>query len=209
MNDERVWLPHDLLWGLTPSQLPTDAPAWVVQALSLAQPVVVRRAVSDSGAVAVGVRGAARDQRYATFMPEAAIVRAVRPEQLTDRTSANRDWPALQALRQLRPLLDACGLAWGVSGSAGFELASGFSALHQDSDLDLIARTPEPLSRARAAQLLALLQVDCCRVDMQLQTPAGAVALAEWAGPARQVLLKTAEGPQLVLDPWCNKELAA
>ncbi|EPL16318.1 hypothetical protein CF161_32238, partial [Pseudomonas sp. CF161] len=37
--------PHDLLWGLTPEQLPGDAPAWVVAAMAAGQPVVVRRAL--------------------------------------------------------------------------------------------------------------------------------------------------------------------
>ena len=43
----------------------------------------------------------------------------------------DRDLPAMQALKQLRPMLDDCGWVWGVSGSAGFELASGFTAMHE------------------------------------------------------------------------------
>ena len=41
-----------------------------------------------------------------------------------------------------------------------------------------------------------------CSVDLQLQTPFGAVALREWAGPSRRVLLKTTSGAHLVIDPW-------
>ena len=37
-------LAHDLLWGMTPQQLPADAPSWVVESISAGQPVVVRRA---------------------------------------------------------------------------------------------------------------------------------------------------------------------
>jgi phosphoribosyl-dephospho-CoA transferase len=37
---------------------------------------------------------------------------------------------------------------------------------------------------------------------MQLQAPAGALALREWAGNSRQVLLKAADGAHLVSDPW-------
>ncbi|RYE39575.1 MAG: hypothetical protein EOP21_10510, partial [Hyphomicrobiales bacterium] len=48
------------------------------------------------------------------------------------------DWPALHALRHIRPVMDAVGLPWGVAGSVGFELASGTAVLHQDSDLDLV-----------------------------------------------------------------------
>ncbi|KAB0523459.1 phosphoribosyl-dephospho-CoA transferase, partial [Pseudomonas chlororaphis subsp. aureofaciens] len=56
-------LPHDLLWGLPPQQLPADAPAWAVTAMAAGQPVVVRRAVAAAGQVAVGVRGRLREQR--------------------------------------------------------------------------------------------------------------------------------------------------
>jgi phosphoribosyl-dephospho-CoA transferase len=190
---------HDLLWGMTPAHLPADAPAWAVDAVSAGHPVVVRRALAEPGQVAVGVRGRLREQRFAAAMPIAAVRRRVVPEALRDVISA-RDLPALQALQQLRTVLaQAC---WGVSGSAGFELASGIEALHAMSDLDLILRAPDPLERNHARALLEQLDKAVCSVDLQLQTPFGAVALREWAGPSRRVLLKTASGAHLVLDPW-------
>jgi phosphoribosyl-dephospho-CoA transferase len=106
-------------------------------------------------------------------------------------------------------MLDKCGWVWGVSGSAGFELASGFTALHEGSDLDLILRTPQPLSRAESRALVATLDTVTCVVDMQLQTPFGAVALREWAGSSHRVLLKNASQACLVLDPWNPQEQAA
>ena len=187
---------HDLLWGMTPAHLPADAPAWAAQALGT---VVVRRAVVASGFVAVGLRGRSREQRLAAVMPTAAVQRRVVPEALREVVSP-RDLPALQALEQLRPVLAT--LSWGVTGSAGFELATGIEALHAQSDLDLIVRTPEPLDRSDARDLLATLDKAVCAVDLQLQTPFGAVALREWAGPSRRVLLKTVSGAHLVLDPW-------
>lgn len=187
---------HDLLWGMTPAHLPADAPAWAQDAVGT---VVVRRAIVAPGLVAVGVRGRLREQRFAALMPTAAVQRRVAPEALCDVISA-RDLPALQALDQLRPVL--APLRWGVTGSAGFELATGIEALHAQSDLDLILRAPAPLGRSDARDLLASLDKAVCAVDLQLQTPFGAVALREWAGPSRRVLLKTASGAQLVLDPW-------
>lgn len=187
---------HDLLWGMTPAHLPADAPAWAKDAVGT---VVVRRAIVAPGFVAVGVRGGLREQRFAALMPMAAVQRRVAPEALRDVVST-RDLPALQALDQLRPVL--APLSWGVTGSAGFELATGIEALHAQSDLDLILRTPEPLDRNDARDLLATLDEVTCAVDLQLQTPFGAVALREWAGPSRRVLLKTANGAHLVIDPW-------
>ena len=208
MSDVTGVLAHDLLWGLTPEHLPADAPDWVIEAMNDGRPVVVRRALTAAEQIAVGVRGRLREQRYATLMAVAAIQRRVRPEELC-HVESDRDWPALRALVQLRPLLDNCGLNWGVSGSAGFELASGLAALHQHSDLDLILRTPQPLDRVQALELLTLLDATVCTVDMQLQTPNGAVALREWAGSAQRVLLKSASGARLVMDPWQALEQAA
>ena len=201
-------LAHDLLWGMTPEQLPADAPAWAIESVRAGQPVVVRRALSAAGQVAVGVRGRQREQRYAASMAIASITRRVSPEALC-HVDIDRDLPALQALAQLRPMLEGCGRVWGVSGSAGFELASGFSALHEGSDLDLILRTPQPLSRAESRALVAILDRAICVVDMQLQTPFGAVALREWAGSSNRVLLKNASQACLVLDPWNPQEQAA
>lgn len=201
-------LAHDLLWGMTPAQLPVDAPQWAVESLSVGQPVVVRRALSADGFVAVGVRGVLREQRLAAFMPVDSIACRVSPEALC-HVDCERDLPVVQALKQLRPMLDDCGWVWGVSGSVGFELASGFAAMHEASDLDLILRTPQLITRNQARQLVAVFDQAVCRVDMQLQTPFGAVALREWASGSARVLLKNAHQACLVADPWNPQERAA
>ncbi|WP_432217955.1 malonate decarboxylase holo-ACP synthase [Pseudomonas kribbensis] len=201
-------LAHDLLWGMTPAQLPADAPQWAIDSLAAGQPVVVRRALSEDGFVAVGVRGRLREQRLAACMPVDSIACRVSPEALC-HVESERDLPVMQVLRQLRPVLDDCGWIWGVSGSAGFELASGFAAMHEASDLDLILRTPQLITRNQARKLVAVFDQAICRVDMQLQTPFGAVALREWAGNTSRVLLKNAHEACLVSDPWNPQEQAA
>nr|WP_273508272.1 malonate decarboxylase holo-ACP synthase [Pseudomonas sp. SWRI99] len=201
-------LAHDLLWGMTPAQLPADAPHWAVESLAAGQPVVVRRALSAEGFVAVGVRGIAREQRLAAFMAVDSVMRRVSPEALS-HVDCQRDLPVMHALRQVRPLLDDCGWVWGVSGSVGFELASGFVAMHEASDLDLILRTPQRITRHQASELADLFDQAVCRVDMQLQTPFGAVALREWVSGSARVLLKNAHQAELVIDPWNPQEQAA
>lgn len=199
--------PHDLLWGLAPDQLPTEAPAWARQVLAAGQPVVVRRALCAPGRVAVGVRGATRGERFAACMPVDAIQRRIAPEHL--RLRAPAELAALRALDQVTPLLDAIGLAWGPTGGVGYQLATGLAVLHGASDLDLLLRTAEPIDRARARALLAQLDSAPCRIDLQLETPYGAVALREWAGDSRRVLLKCDAGARLVDNPWQPLELAA
>ena len=199
--------PHDLLWGMTPSALPADAPAWAAQVLAAGQPVVVRRALCAAGWVAVGVRGQGRAQRLGAEMRLADIRRQLSPEAL--RWQGASHWPALQALASVAPVLDAFGLEWGPTGGVGYQLATGVDVLHAASDLDLVIRTAKPLARAKARELLDILDCGPCRIDVQLETPAGAVALREWAGNALRVLLKNAHEVCLVSDPWNPQEQAA
>ena len=200
--------PHDLLWGMTPAQLPADAPDWAHEVLIAGQPVVVRRAMVENGQLAVGLRGSSRDQRYASVMPARSVLRKVRPEQLVERLPVS-DLPALHALKQLKPNMDALGLCWGVTGSVGFQLATGLPTAHTDSDLDLLLRTPIELPRHKARTLLGLLDEAACRVDLQLETPSGAIAMREWAGSASRVLLKCVTGARLVENPWDQAEMVA
>lgn len=193
--------PHDLLWGMQPTQLPTDAPEWARQVLAAGCPVVVRRAVVANGQIAVGLRGASRDQRYAAVVPVASVRRCIRPEQLVEKLPVS-SLPALQALALLKPDLDSLGLEWGVTGSVGYQLATGIEAAHADSDLDLLLRTSQPLGRLQARELQRWLDKAPCRVDMQLETPSGGVSLREWAGSSARVLLKDAAGARLVENPW-------
>ena len=202
-------MPHDLLWGMSPAALPVDAPGWALEAVGRGHPVVVRRERLAPGLIAVGVRGPAREQRYATQMAVKTVQRRVTPEQLADAQGTGVQWPALRALQQIRPVMASLGLAWGVSGSAGFELASGLAALHAHSDLDLILRAPRFVERVWAAELVEALDSACCRIDVQLQVPAGAIALREWARADTKVLLKTSRGAVLVSDPWPSREACA
>jgi phosphoribosyl-dephospho-CoA transferase len=153
------------------------------------------------------LRGATRDQRLAALMPVEAINHRLAPEDLLAR-QAIEDLPVFRVLAELRPLLDALGHVWGVTGSAGFQLATGLPTAHPDSDLDLLLRPERPLPRSEARPLLQLLEGRACRVDLQLETPLGGVALCEWAGGAARVLVKAAEGPRLIVDPWAPERAA-
>ncbi|MGE7990529.1 malonate decarboxylase holo-ACP synthase [Pseudomonas sp. NPDC089554] len=204
MNTPR---PHDLLWGMPVSALPNDAPQWAREVLASGQPVVVRRAGCAPGQVPVGVRGALREQRLACDMALASVNRKVSPPAL--RCTQAEGWPALRALAYVHALLDATGQAWGPTGGVGYQLATGVEVLHAASDLDLLLHAPEPLSRCQARALLKQLDGAPCRVDVQLQTPTGAIALREWASGASRVLLKTAQGARLVGHPWLAEAYAA
>lgn len=206
MND--IPRPHDLLWGMTPSQLPADAPAWARQVLASGQPVVVRRALVAADQIAVGIRGSSRDQRFATVMSLSRVLRCLSPEQLIAQLPAG-ELPAFRALTVLKPIFEDLQRPWGVTGSVGFQLATGVAVVRAESDLDLLLRMPTELSRHEARELQQLLDDSPCRVDLQLETPAGAIALREWAMGSSRVLLKCATGARLIENPWAPAELAA
>jgi phosphoribosyl-dephospho-CoA transferase len=178
-------------------------PAWTRVSLARAPWVVVRRSRTPAGLIPVGVRGRTRGERFAALLAPDAVAARVTPEDL----AAARGWPrtrwagSLRVLDAVDELFVSLGLAWGPTGSVGFELATGVAAAGAASDLDVVVRAPEPWSLERAREIAGDLALLPTRVDAQLDTPAGAVALDEYARGGR-VLLRTPDGPRLIHDPW-------
>jgi phosphoribosyl-dephospho-CoA transferase len=194
--------PHDLLrLAGDHDALPVDAPSWARASLTRTPWVVVRRANPPDGQVAVGVRGLLRPQRFAMTLPSTAVEQIVAPERLcADGPPADRDLPAFAALRTVRSYLSSSGLWWGPTGSVGFELATGHHTVTDDSDLDVILRVGD-INASLLQQLSALqgkLSSAVARVDCQVETPAGAVALAEIASSHPRVVVRTVAGPCLL-----------
>lgn len=206
--------PHDLLWVVPECLQPLEGDALAAWARPLIGPVVVRRGPAPAGHIAIGLRGRHKGERQAATIAATDIITRIKPEALAHPhvwAHYRIDHPVLQRLQHIAPILNqwltthpkTC-LSWGITGSLGYELASGLKQLHHDSDLDVLLRCPQPLPRQQAQQLWAQLNTtqDSTRLDVQLETPLGAIALAEWASHSPQVLLKTAQGPQLTDQPW-------
>jgi len=209
-----MFRPHDLLWPADPAALVIDGPrpAWATPPWLAVAPVVVRRAArTDPRLIPVGLRGATRNERCAAQLSAAQVSHVQTPEDVAaawrrrDR-HAERDLPCLQTLAALAPALDALPLAWGVTGSVGFSLASGFDVLRPDSDLDLLVRAPTPADAVTLHGIGTLLGSSAARVDVQVETPLGAFALQEWLRTGGPVLLKTDAGPMLCNDVWLASE---
>ena len=201
-------LPHDLLRLADPAWLVPAAcaaptpPAWVRETLEYTPWVVVRRAAHTSTHVPVGVRGGRRGQRWAAYVAREAVVETVRPDELLT-APARRDLPAFRAIAHLAGVArPRWAMTWGPGGSVGFELATGHPTAREDSDLDLVVRVPKPVSRARVTRLLDALALLPVRVDVQLQTPGGGLAAAEYSRTSGRVLVRGDAGPRLVTDPW-------
>lgn len=186
----------------------TPPPDSVSDALRLAPWVVVRRGTPRDGMIPVGARGALRSERCAAWLRSGDVLEALDPLEL-----AHRAWraqprcaavPALAALAPVQEImrLASLGSRWGPTGSVGFELASGRATATPESDLDLMVRADQPLERAAAVALHAELAALPVRVDALLETPRGAVALAEYVSTPRRTLLRTVSGAGWVADPW-------
>jgi phosphoribosyl-dephospho-CoA transferase len=203
--DGRAAAPHDLLRVPSASALSCAGPlpAWAAASLARAPWVVVRRARGTGELLPVGVRGRGRGDRLAAWLPAGAPLERLRPEELGARAAGrDRGCPQLVALRAVRSLLRGLPLAWGPVGSVGFQLATGARCVSPGSDLDLLVRAPVELPRREARRLLRALSSLPVRVDVQLETPLGGLALAEWAAGPPRVALRTADGPRLVERPW-------
>ena len=205
----RPWLAHDLLQIPRGADLfcPEPCPFWVKHSLEQAPLVVVRRAEPLDGMIPVGVRGSLRNQRFGAYLAPKSILRQIAPEQLAAARGwlgsvRSREVPALGALAVVAATLPKFSLAFGPTGSVGFELASGRATATSTSDLDLLIRAPERISMKVARELLRSMAQGPCRIDVQLETPRGAVSLAEYARGDRPLLLRKSGGPVLVSDPW-------
>ncbi|WP_348761094.1 phosphoribosyl-dephospho-CoA transferase MdcG domain-containing protein, partial [uncultured Salinisphaera sp.] len=121
------------------------------------------------------------------------------------RSERGGDVPALAALADIRHRLKGLSIVWGPTGAVGYELATGRAVAHRESDLDLVVRLPECCNDVLAAlceMAAAARQTYAIRCDIQLETPAGGVALADWAGEAGQMMVKSDTGPYLTANPW-------
>jgi len=130
-----------------------------------------------------------------------AIEQIVAPERLcVDGPPEDHGLPAFAALRTVRPYLNGTGLQWGPTGSVGFEIATGRHTVTHESDLDVMIRLRD-INASLLQQLSALqakLSSTAVRIDCQVETPVGAVALAEVASSQPRVMVRTAAGPRLL-----------
>jgi phosphoribosyl-dephospho-CoA transferase len=212
---------HDLLEIQAQSLLDANssAPAWVAESLTAAPFVVVRRGLACAGEIAVGVRGGARNQRWAGCCAQSWIRRVISPTELvsgmrlassgtpppsvlltlpgaptppyTPTPSRSSTIPALRSLAFLshHESWRIRPHQWGPGGSVGFELATGCPTATPQSDLDVVIYADERLSVEEAKRLHAATRHLPCAVDVRVETPACGFSLAEYASRAPAPIL--------------------
>ncbi len=188
--------PHDLV-RLTPravARIEAQAPAWTAASLRRAPWATVRRA-HVTGGVAIGIRGAQRDERFAAVVQSDEITERLTPEMLNGRAPA-RQHGAFDALTAVVREAQLHGLDVGPIGAAGFELATGVTALHDRSDLDVLVRTqPGNTALPSLASAIAALPV---RVDVEVAFADDYGAALVEAVRGGDLLVKTPGGPRIL-----------
>jgi phosphoribosyl-dephospho-CoA transferase len=182
----------------------TEAPAWVEPSLHVASWVVVRRASVSMGLIPVGVRGTSRHERFASWVSELDVLDSVTPQALGRlrgwrNSTRSRTIAALGVLPCVDQIMVAHGFdaAWGPTGSVGFELASNHPTATVNSDLDVSIQLISPCTPAIAGSLHAALAKLQTHVDVLLEMPQGAVALAEYVHNPGSCIFRTTRGPRV------------
>jgi phosphoribosyl-dephospho-CoA transferase len=169
---------------------------------------VVRRVQAPPGQIAVGVRGVRRNERWGGLYWKFGIKKISRPEELLvlSRTSPIAlPTPALNALRKMDERWRHVPLSWGPVGSVGFELATGWPATNESSDLDLIIRAPDRLDSETARSLWNDALGLGVRADVLVETPDTGFSLEEYAtNVSKHILLRRADGMRISDDPWAR-----
>lgn len=188
----------------------TDSP-WIDEAVKRAPLVVVRRAPLINNMVSVGIRGTNRSQRLAANILYSNIIKIITPEQLVEgklwRGNKHiRETQIFKTLETVDSIFQSYSMTWGPTGSVGFELASGVETVTSNSDLDIVVRAPSFLPIKTAKDITKELSTVITKVDIQIETPKGSLALAEYARGDSNILIRTFNGPRLIKNPWSEDE---
>jgi len=190
--------PHELLRVDATIARRWNAPPWVTASLERAPWVVVRRAWVPEPAIAVGVRGATRAERYAASLARDDVVARLRPAELVARIGTTQR-PLESAARAVAGAAREHELAWGPTGAYGFELATGRRVTHAASDLDgVVAVAPRATLASFHEACLRTTARTGVRIDVEVALGSAGVALEEYLGDGACVLAKTRLGAALV-----------
>jgi phosphoribosyl-dephospho-CoA transferase len=199
---------HDLL-EIDANQLiaaEASAPQWVEESLRKSPFVVARRDPATVERIPVGVRGAERNQRWATFCHPKFVKGILAPPQLLRHTvaiSRSDLIPAFRAFTILKDRWRDLDHRWGPAGSIGFELATGNLAANPRSDLDIVVYADGRMALDEAKSLHADVIDLPAVVDIRVETPVCGFSLSEYAqAESSSILLRTPSGRLLGNNPW-------
>lgn len=199
--------PHDLIKIKDYKNLNIDFSSYpfALDALKKSPFVVVRRTPILDGLVPIGIRGTERSQRLAAFLPFSDIDNIFKPTYIVENklwleNSHIKNTDIYSSIETIYKIFEQYTLEWGICGSAGFELITKIPTVTENSDLDIIIKieTADDLFSAASAKELCKKLFDIkIKTDVQIETPKGSIALAEYASQTNPILIRTLNGPRL------------
>jgi phosphoribosyl-dephospho-CoA transferase len=135
------------------------------------------------------------------------IRKLVRPSQLLAFAQLSDLSPRtlpFATLQQLTERWRGLGLAWGPTGSVGFELATGCPVTNSLSDLDIAIRAEERISLEQTGSLWERALGLQTKVDIRVETPECGFSLEEYARSPSSILLRYPDRFQFGDDPWAK-----
>lgn len=175
-------------------------PDWVKDAPAAKNFGVVRRMPITNKLVPIGLRGNTREQRYGAFLHENKIMQVISPVSLVHRIEieglGNRIY--YPALYSIKDEFEKYKLAWGPTGSVGFEIATSISATTPNSDIDICLYLNE-IDTDLLVKVGRFLEGLDRRIDSQVEIPSiGAFLLNDYLKHAKTgFIVKTNFGPHL------------
>lgn len=179
---------------------------WALESLKKSPFVVVRRAPISNKLIPIGIRGSLRSQRLAAFLPFSDIYNIFKPTYIVEnklwlQSSHIKNTNMYSAIEALYKTFEEYNLEWGICGSAGFELITKIPTVTENSDLDIMIKIETAgnlFSAASAKELCKKLFDTKIKIDIQIETPKGAVALTEYSSETNPILIRTINGPKLI-----------
>lgn len=206
---EQLVYPHDLLTIFLEKDELSSFPEWAQLKLTKFQTVIVTRQkpLSKNGVV-VGVRGNQRNQRVAFEINKQRIQKRVTPYEALEQFKFNqlpesrKDFPVFQALRNIQDK-QFLSSNFGITGSAGYEIATGDMMVKETSDLDLVLKVDYQIPFDKLKKLWESLNQSSVHADVQLVNADRGFSLEEFVQQnGRSVLIKSGLGPFISNDPW-------
>lgn len=178
-------------------------PDWVSISLHETPFVVVRRGTQTKHSIPVGVRGNKRNERYALNISLEDCGQIIKPDSIINKIFEDNnllDKNLRSSLITLNNSLTRESLDWGIGGSIGFTLSSEKKVHNISSDIDIIIKTNESLSKLWAKSLLQDIETNIDRkVDIQVLTQKGSFNLKEFS-IYDEVLLKTDTSEKIIIS---------
>ncbi|KGR76252.1 malonate decarboxylase holo-ACP synthase [Ureibacillus sinduriensis] len=175
-----------------------DQPGWVKDAPTAKNFGVVRRMPITDKIVPIGLRGNKREQRYGAFIHERNIIQVISPISLVGRVERLADRLYFPALLSIKEEFKKYKLAWGPTGSVGFEIATSIQATTPSSDIDICLYLNE-IETELLVKLGNFLDGLDRRIDVQVELPSiGAFLLNDYLKYNKTgFIVRTKFGPHL------------